>query len=73
MKLKEYLKNKKITYRIFSKDLEISEQYLKKILGGLRRPGLLLSLKIEKLTNGQITPQQLVEDFEKASKNQNIV
>ena len=28
----------------------------------------MLALKIEKITNGQITPSQLVEDFEKTLK-----
>ena len=68
MKLKEYLRAKKIRYRAFSTELGISEQTLKNMMAGASRPGLLLALKIEKLTNGEITPQQMVEDFEAAQE-----
>lgn len=68
MKLKEYLRKQKITYRTFAQDLGIAEQSLKTIMAGIRRPGLSLCLKIEKLTNGQITPSQLVEDYERVSE-----
>jgi transcriptional regulator with XRE-family HTH domain len=68
MKLKEYLQNQKIIYRSFAKDLKISVSYLKNILAGDRRPGLMLSLRIEELTNGQITSKQLAEDFKTAKE-----
>lgn len=68
MKLKKYLRKHKIIYRSFAQELGIAEQSLKTIMAGIRRPGLDLCLKIQKLTNGEITPQQLVEDFEKASQ-----
>ena len=63
MKLKKYLREHNIRYRNFSENLEITEQSLKNIIAGTRRPGLLLALKIEKLTNGQVTPAQLAEDY----------
>ncbi|KAF3362886.1 hypothetical protein PHSC3_000420 [Chlamydiales bacterium STE3] len=66
MKLKKYLHDKKIRYRDFAEKLGINEQSLKNIVACTRRPGLLLALKIEQLTNGEITPAQLVEDFEKS-------
>lgn len=68
MNLKKYLRQKKIRYRIFAEELGIAEQSLKNIVVCSRRPGLLLALKIAKLTNGQITPQQMAEDFEIAQK-----
>lgn len=65
MHLKKYLRQKKIRYRYFAEELGIAEQSLKNIVAGSRRPGLLLALKIEKLTDGQVTPLQIAEDFEK--------
>lgn len=67
MKLKEYLRRHKIIYRTFAQELGITEQSLKTIMAGIRRPGLTLCIKIEKLTKGEITPHQLVEDYDKAS------
>lgn len=69
MKLKEYLRGQKIRYRGFADELGISEQSLKNIVAGTSRPGLLLALKIEKLTNGKVTPQHMVEDFENAQQD----
>lgn len=68
MNLKKYLRQKKIRYRTFAEELGVAEQSLKNIVACSRRPGLILALKIEKLTNGQITPQQMVEDFEAAQQ-----
>ena len=68
MKLKEYLREHKIRYRIFAENLGITEQSLKNIVARTRRPGLLLALKIEKLTDGKITPSQLADDYEKTSQ-----
>lgn len=69
MHLKKYLRKQKIRYRDFAEELGIAEQSMKNIVACSRRPGLLLALKIEKMTNGQVTPQQLVEDFEKAQQD----
>ena len=68
MHLKKYLHEQKIRYREFAEKLGINEQTVKNIVAGTTRPGLLLALKIEKLTEGQITPSQLVEDFENMTK-----
>lgn len=68
MRLKVYLRKHKILYRSFAQDLGIAEQTFRSIMAGIRRPGLTLSLKIEELTDGEITPQQLVKDFEKAKE-----
>lgn len=66
MRLKKYLRSKKIRYREFAEKLGIGEQSLKNIVACSRRPGLLLALKIEKLTDSQVTASQLVEDYDKA-------
>lgn len=68
MKLKKYLRTQKIRYCSFAEELGITEQSLKNIVAGTSRPGLMLALKIEKLTNGYITPLELAEDFENAKK-----
>lgn len=68
MKLKEYLREQKIRYRVFAESLGITEQSLKNIVAGTRRPGLLLALKIEKLTDGLITPTQLADDYANVSQ-----
>lgn len=68
MKLKEYLSKHSIRYRPFAKDLGIAEQTLRSIMAGIRRPSLTLALKIEELTKGEITPQQLAKDFQKVSE-----
>lgn len=68
MNLKKYLREKKIRYREFAEQLGINEQSLKNIIAGTSRPGLMLALKIEKLTNGEVTPLQLVEHFENSKK-----
>lgn len=69
MKLRKYLRDRKIRYREFAEQLGINEQSLKNIAACTRRPGLLLALKIEKLTNGEITPAQLADDFHEAQKH----
>ena len=64
MNLRKYLRDRRIRYREFAEKLGINEQSLKNIVAGTRRPGLLLALKIEKLTDGQVTPSQLAADFD---------
>lgn len=68
MKLKEYLREQHIRYRTFAENLGITEQSLKNIVGGTSRPSLVLALKIEKLTDGQITPADLAHDYAKISQ-----
>ncbi len=67
MFLRKYLKDNKIKYRDFAEKLGIPEQSLKNISCGTQRPGLKLALKIEELTSGNVTPSQLVKDFEEYS------
>jgi transcriptional regulator with XRE-family HTH domain len=71
MILRKYLRENKIRYREFAEKLGIPEQLVKNICCGTQRPGLVLALKIEKLTEGKVTPLQLAEDFEsyKSKKN----
>lgn len=65
MQLREYLDKIKATYQDMADKLGIHPQSLKNIACGRRSPGLKLSLKIEELTNGEVTPRELAEPFEK--------
>jgi|688.fasta_scaffold48402_7 DNA-binding transcriptional regulator YdaS (Cro superfamily) len=66
--LKKYLSENQILYREFAEKLGVHTQSIKNIVSGTQRPGLLLALKIEKLTSGQVTAAQLAEDFEKIAR-----
>lgn len=68
MKFREYLHEQKIRYRTAAESLGISEQSVKNIAAGTKRPGLLLALRIEKFTEGAVTPQQLAADFDSQVK-----
>lgn len=66
MNLKEYLDEKRITYREFAEKLGIHPQSLQNIACGKKKPSLDLALKIEALTD--ITPRDLMADFNKNTK-----
>lgn len=68
MNLREYLDEKRITYREFAEKLGIHLQSLKSIVYGVRRPSLEIAVKIEELTNGQVTPKDLIATFNKKSE-----
>lgn len=68
MNLRKYLHENNIRYRAFAEKLGITEQSLKNLAAGATRPGLLLALKIEKLTEGKVTPELLIEDFNKTKQ-----
>lgn len=68
MQLREYLDQNRITYREFAEELGIHLQSLKNIAYGVRKPGLGLALKIEQLTNGAVTPKELIEYSPPATK-----
>lgn len=70
MDLKEYLEDKRLTYREFAEKLGIRTQSLQSVVYGSKKPSLDLAVKIEELTGGAITPKDLLEFFNnpKASK-----
>lgn len=67
MSLREYLDRKRITYREFAEQLEVHIQSVKNIVYGKKKPSLELALRIEDLTEGEITPRRLVEDYKNIS------
>ncbi|MBS0656123.1 MAG: helix-turn-helix transcriptional regulator [Verrucomicrobia bacterium] len=68
MDLREYLDKKKITYGAFAETLGVHEQTIKNIACGIRKPGLKLALRIEELSEGNVTPRELIDSFENGSK-----
>ncbi len=63
MDLKEYLDVHRITYKEFSERLGINRQSLQNVVYGNKKPSLDLAIKIEELTKGQITPRELLKNF----------
>lgn len=63
MDVKKYLDEKRLTYREFAEKLGIRIQYLQSIAYGKRKPSLDLAVKIEELTNGELTPKDLLHYF----------
>lgn len=63
MNLKEYLEEKRLTYREFAEKLQIHPQSLQNIAYGKKKPSLELAVKIEELTNGELTPKDLLAHF----------
>jgi transcriptional regulator with XRE-family HTH domain len=63
MHLKEYLEEKGLSYSAFAKQLGIHIQYIKSISCGIRSPGLKLALRIEELTEGKVTPREMIDNF----------
>jgi transcriptional regulator with XRE-family HTH domain len=59
MRLKDYLKKNKITQANFASLIGISQGYLSLIVRGLNNPSFKLALKIEKITLGQVTTEDL--------------
>lgn len=63
MHLKEYLEEKGLSYSAFAEQLGSHVQYVKRIACGNRSPGLKLALRIEELTEGKVTPREMIDNF----------
>ena len=61
MRLSDYLKVKKLSRLKFSKILGISPIHMSNICNGKRNPSSKLMRKIEELTKGQVTMQELYD------------
>ena len=61
MRLLDYLKAKKLNKLKFSKILQISPIHMSNICNGKRNPSSKLMKRIEELTNGQVTMQDLYD------------
>jgi transcriptional regulator with XRE-family HTH domain len=59
MNLKEFLKQRKMTARLFSKQLGVTEQHLSEIQTGRKRAGKPLSKLIMMLTGGLVTINEI--------------
>ncbi len=68
MDLKEYLYQKRMTITQFCEFVEYSRTHLSQVINGSLKPGKKLLKTIEKGTGGQVTAQDLLEEYEKAKK-----
>ena len=65
MNLKEYLEEKRLTYREFAEKLDIRTHYLQSIAYGTRKPSLELAVNIQVLSEGKVMPKDLLDFFTK--------
>lgn len=68
MDLREYLFRKQISITEFSNQLECSRGYLSTIVHG-KKPSRLLAKEIERITNGEVTVEELMKT---APKNEEV-
>lgn len=61
MNLRTYLFENRISVTAFSKTLGCSRIHLSEIINGRRTPSLLLATSIEKMTESQVTVQELLK------------
>ena len=60
MDLREYLFRKRISIVKFSKNLDCSRDHISRIIHGKLKPGKRLAADIERLTDGEVTTQELL-------------
>lgn len=70
MNLDEYLWRNKISRVDFAKELEISRSHLQQILAGSRNASIKLARKIEEITGGKVTKEEVLfpEEYERKSE-----
>lgn len=59
MNLKDYLKKKGLKQYFVAAQLGITPAHFHRILNGIGCPSLEIAVKIELLTNGEVTPKEL--------------
>ena len=60
MNIKTYLKKHKIKQRDFAKQIDVTEGFLSNIIKGRRSMPALRAILIERVTNGEITIDELI-------------
>jgi DNA-binding transcriptional regulator YdaS (Cro superfamily) len=65
MKLRTYLSDKRITDRKFAEMLGTTATYLNHVKNGIFKCGKRFAKDIENLTNGEVTVQEIFEEYEK--------
>ena len=65
MTLDEYLRSQEINMKNMAKQLDVAYVYLSEIRRKIRRPSLELANKIELMTGGQVTTEELRGRHEK--------
>lgn len=69
MKLKEYLKSKKMKVREFAELTDLSRCNLHMVMSGMRKPGRKQIKTIVNATEGQVTAEDLLEPYKKLIEN----
>jgi len=66
MKLDLWLFMNKITKKNFAETLKVSRGHLQEIVSGKRKPSVKLAKKIEELTEGNVTKEEMLfpEEFQ---------
>lgn len=59
MNLRDYLKKKGLKQYFIASQLGISRAHFHRLLNGTGMPSLEIAVKIELLTNGEVTPKEL--------------
>lgn len=68
MNLREYLFLKRMSVTEFSELVDHSRNYISQIVNGKYKPSKRLARAIEKMTNGEVTAQELMQDIPKKEK-----
>ena len=66
MKLKDYLKREKLSQAEFSKKIKVSRPHVNQLVKGSRNPSFPLAKLIEKVTNGDVSLNDL---YNKSAKS----
>lgn len=74
MKLRTYLSDRRITDRKFAEMLGTTATYLNHVKNGIFKCGKRFAKDIENLTNGEVTVEEIFEEYEKrkSEKDSNI-
>ena len=65
MKLRDYLKQKKLSESSFAELLQVSQAHVNRILNGKGYPSAKLANKIQKITKGVVTVEDMIRIREK--------
>lgn len=63
MLLKDYLYKNNLTNREFGKRLKVGENHVTSIKNGRHTPSIKLAMEIIKITNGEVTPEDLYPEL----------
>jgi len=72
MDLREYLYQKRMKIKDFSQILEYDRSQVTQVIGGKRKPGRKMIMRIERATEGLVTKEDLLKNYkDKNSSEEN--